>query len=210
VSLDNDIWLADAVRSVAILRPRDPDATFAILRTLGLHLTTGEGGGRPPEATARDTAQPGGENGEVGLEVESGELPGPEAGTGGVDLEAGTGELPANELLETLEPIAVETGGGVEGWRSARPLEPVTVQHLQGVREHEPLLAPGRAGPILAAAVKTRDLNGPVDVDCLVGTVAPWSAASSSWWTPASGWSPSLGISRSWPLSFGGSSAAAA
>jgi hypothetical protein len=172
VSLDNDIWLADAVRSVAILRPRDPDATFAILRTLGLHLTTGEGGGRPPEATARDTAQPGGENGEVGLEVESGELPGPEAGTGEVDLEAGTGELPANELLETLEPIAVETGGGVEGWRSARPLDPVTVQHLQGVREHEPLLAPGRAGPILAAAVETRDLNGPVDVDRLVGTVA--------------------------------------
>ena len=204
MNLDNDIWLADAIRSVAILRPRDLDSTFAILRTLGLHPTT-VGGGGSPEATASDKVQPRGEIGEVGLEAEAGGPPGPEAGTdqrsepqagtGEVDLEAaasgvpvpeagtdqrsepraGTGELPTDEpleTLETLEPIAVETGGGVEGWRSAKPLESVTARHLQGVHDHEPLLPPGQAGSILAAAVETRDLNGPVDIDRLVETVA--------------------------------------
>ena len=201
MNLDNDIWLADAIRSMAILRPRDPDSTIAILRTLGLHTTTVDGGGSP-EATAWDTVQPRGEIGEVDLKAEAGELPGPEAGadrpsgpqagTGDVDLEVETGELPGpeagagkrsephaeigelatDEPLETLEPIAVETGGGMESWRSAKPLESVTTRHLQGALDHEPLLPPGRACSILAAAVETRDLNGPVDIDRLVETVA--------------------------------------
>ena len=228
MNLDNDIWLADAVRSVAILRPRDLDSTMAILRTLGLHPTTVDGGGSP-EAAAWDTVQP---RGEVDLEAEADELSAPEAGTdqhpepqagagelsapeAGTDQhpepqagagelaapEAGTdqhpepqagaaswrprrrvptstrsrrgaGELATDEPLETLEPIAVETGGGMEGWRSAKPLEPVTTRHLQGVHDHEPLLPPGRASSILAVAVETQDLNGPVDIDRLVETVA--------------------------------------
>ena len=148
----------------------------------------------------------------------------PEAGAGKrSEPHAEIGELATDEPLETLEPIAVETGGGMESWRSAKPLESVTTRHLQGALDHEPLLPPGRACSILAAAVETRDLNGPVDIDRLVETVArarpvqqlPRLPLSSpvrgvhSWWIPASGWSHSLGISRSWPASFGGSSAAA-
>src|SRR5262249_53531347 len=86
--------------------------------------------------------------------------------------QAGTGVPSADEPIETLEPIAVETGGGMEGWRSAKPLESGTARHLQGGRDHEPLLPPGRASSILAAVVETRDLNGPVDIDRLVETVA--------------------------------------
>jgi hypothetical protein len=203
VSLENAIWLADVVRSLAALQPRDPDSTLEILRALGLHLGAGGDDDRPPQVAARDRAEPGGEYGEIGLKGEAGGPARPEEEPGGPaapeeeagepaapEEEAGgparpeeepggpaapeeeAGELPTDGPLETLEPIAMEAGGGMESWRRAEPLERVTDRNLQGVREHEPLLAPGRAGPILAATVETWDLNGPVDVDHLVETVS--------------------------------------
>lgn len=162
---NSDIWLGDAARSLARLRPTSPGAVAAVLDLLGFDWAAADAADRrslrEPEVVPADDgpAIPMIEELLDDEPYEEADIEEPE------DL---VYEVP----LEILEPVAIDTHEGLEAWRGAAPIERVTEQHLRGIQEHQPLISPLQARSLIAATVATWDLDGPVDVPRLVDAVA--------------------------------------
>ena len=157
MSSEADVWLGDAARAFAALRPADDATRATIAGLLGLSVSA--------PATGSVRTQTG--------DSDRGHAP--------AITPAADGAPPAPpedaEIAHSLDDLPLLTAvgreaPGVTGWTAGRSLPRVTAEHIASVPRHEPLFSPRSISSVVHALLAQDTGDGPIDVAAIVDAVA--------------------------------------